>query len=146
MLRKTIITGSIIVLCLSLLTFAGCRHRGHHGGAAFMIDYLSEALDLNESQQAQLDEIKEEMFAKAKEVRAKKRAQHDEFMALIKSEQIDPVQLKAMVAEHRAQMDEVVDMAVDRVVAFHNTLTPEQKEKLATKIEKFHRYKGRRFD
>ena len=146
MLRKTIITGSIIVLSLSLLTFAGCRHRGHHGGAAFMIDYLSEALDLNESQQAQLDEIKEEMFAKAKEVHAKKRAQHDEFMALITSEQIDPVQLKAMVAEHRAQMDEVVDMGIDRVVAFHSTLTPEQKEKLATKIEKFHRFHGRRFD
>ena len=61
MLRKTIIAGSIIVLSLSLLFFTGCRHRGHHGGAAFMIDYMSEALDLNESQQAQLDEIKEEM-------------------------------------------------------------------------------------
>ena len=145
MLRKTIITGSILTLCISLLFFAGCRHRGPHGGAAFMIDYLSEALDLNEGQQAQLDEIKEEMFAKAKEMRAKKRAQHDEFMALITSEQLDPVQVKAMVAEHRAQMDEVVDMAVDRVVAFHSTLTPEQKEKLAAKIEKFHRYHRRGF-
>ena len=146
MIRKTLITGSILALCFSLLFFSGCRHRGHHGGAAFMIDYLSEALDLNESQQAQLDEIKEEMFAKAKEMRAKKRAQHEDLMALIKSEQIDPVQLKAMVAEHRAQMDQVVDMAVDRVVAFHSTLTPEQKEKLATKIEKFHRYHGRGFE
>ena len=111
-----------------------------------MIDYLSEALDLNESQQAQLDEIKAEMFAKAKELHAKKRAQHDEFMALITAEQIDPVQLKTLVAEHRAQMDEVVDLAVDRVVAFHSTLTQEQKEKLAGKIEKFHRYHKRGFE
>ena len=145
MLRKTIIIGSILTLCISLLFFAGCRHRGPHGGAAFMIDYLSEALDLSESQQDQLDEIKEEMFAKVKEMRAKKRAQHDEFMALITSEQLDPAQVKSMVAEHRAQMDEVVDMAVDRVVAFHSTLTPEQKEKLAEKIEKFHRYHKRGF-
>ena len=145
MLRNTIIVGSIIALSLSLLFFTGCRHRGHHGGAEFMIDYMSEALDLNESQQAQLDEIKEEMFTKVKEIKAKKRAQHDEFMALITAEQIDAGQLKTLVAEHRAQMDEVVDMAVDRVVAFHSTLTPEQKEKLAAKIEKFHRYHRRGF-
>ena len=146
MLKKTLITGSIIALSLSLLFFTGCRHGGHHGGAAFMIDYLSEALDLSDSQQAQLDEIKEEMFSKAREMRAKKRAQHDEFMALIKSEQIDAGQLRTLVAEHRAQMDEVVDMAVDRVVAFHSSLTPEQKEKLAAKIEKFHRYHRRGFE
>jgi Spy/CpxP family protein refolding chaperone len=146
MLKKAIITGSIIVLSLSLLTFAGCRHRGHHGGAAFMIDYLSEALDLSETQQAQLDEIKQEMFAQAREMHAEKRARHDEFMALIRSEQIDPAQMRALVAEHRARMDEFVDMAIDRVVAFHSTLTPEQKEKLAGKIEKFHRYHGRGFE
>ena len=146
MLRKTTITVSMIALSLFLLFFTGCRHRGHHSGAEFMIDYMSEALDLNESQQAQLDEIKEEMFAKAREMRAKKSAQHDELMALIKSEQIDAGQLKTLVAEHRAQMDEVVDMAVDRVVAFHSTLTPDQKEKLAAKIEKFHRYHKRGFE
>ena len=140
MLKKTIITGSVVALSLSLLFFAGCRHRGPHGGAAFMIDYLSEALDLNASQQAQLDELKEEMFAKVKELHDNRRARRDEFIALVNSEQIDPVQLKALVAEHRAQMDEVVDMAVDQVVAFHSTLTSEQKQKLAGKIEKFHRF------
>jgi Spy/CpxP family protein refolding chaperone len=146
MLKKAIITGTLIVLSLSLLTVAGCRHRGHHGGAAFMIDYLSEALDLTEIQQAQLDEIKQEMFAKAREMHDEKRARLDEFMALIQSEQIDPAQMKALVAEHRARMDEFVDMAVDRVIVFHSTLSAEQKEKLAGKIEKFHRYHGRGFE
>jgi Spy/CpxP family protein refolding chaperone len=146
MLKKTIIGGSIIVLSLSLLTFAGCRHRGHHGGAAFMIDYLSEALDLTESQQAQLDGIKQEMFARAREMHDERQARHDEFIALITSDQIDPAQMKALVAEHRARMDEIVDMAVDQVISFHRTLTPGQKEKLAAKIEKFHRYHGRGFE
>ena len=51
-----------------------------------------------------------------------------------------------LVAQHRARMDEFVDLAVDRVIAFHSTLTAEQKEKLAGKIEKFHRYHGRGFE
>ena len=146
MLRKTIITGTVIALRLSLLVFSGCRHRGHHGGAEFMIDYMSEALDLTDAQQEQLDEIKEEFFTKAKQLHEEKKAQHDEFMALVQAESIDPVQLKALVAKHRARMDEMVDLAVDRVVAFHATLSAEQKEKLVEKIEKFHRYHGRRFN
>jgi hypothetical protein len=43
--------------------------------------------------------------------------------------------VKAVIAEHRAQMDEAVDLIVDRMVEFHKTLTPEQKEKLVAKIE-----------
>lgn len=145
MVRKTIITGTVVALSLSLLFFAGCRQRGHHRGAEFMIDYMSEALDLTDAQQAQLEEIKEEMFAKAKALHDQKKAQHDEFMALVQAETIDPAQLKTLIARHRAQMDEVVDLAVDRVVAFHSTLSAEQKEKLVEKIEKFHRFHGRGF-
>ena len=145
MVRKTIITGTVIALSLSLLFFAGCRQRGHHKGAEFMIDYMSEALDLTDAQQAQLEDIKDEMFAKAKELHDQKKAQHEEFMTLVQAEAIDPVQLKSMIAGHRAKMDEVVELAVDRVVAFHATLSAEQKEKLVEKIEKFHRFHGTGF-
>ena len=145
MVRKSIITGTVIALSLSLLFFAGCRQRGHHKGAEFMLDYISEALDLTADQQTQLEEIREELFAKAKELHDQKKDQHEQFMALVQAEEIDPVQLKAMIAEQRAKMDEVVELAVDRVVAFHATLSAEQKEKLVEKIEKFHRFHGGRF-
>ena len=146
MVRKTIITGTVIALSLSLLFFSGCRRSGHDKGAEFMIDYMSEALDLTDGQQAQLEDIKAEMFAKAKQLHDDKRAQRDEFMALLQAEAIDPAKLKTMIAGHRAKMDELVDLGVDRVVAFHSTLSAEQKEKLVEKIEKFHRFHGRGFN
>ena len=89
MLRKRIITGTLMALSLSLLVFTGCRQPGHHRGAEFMIDYMSEALDLTDSQQAQLDEIKDELFAKAKRAHPEKRGQRAEVMALLKSEEIE---------------------------------------------------------
>jgi len=146
MVRKTIITSTLAALGLSLLFFAGCRPPGHHGGAEFMIDYMSEALDLTDAQQDQLDEIKQEMFAKAAELHQQKKAQHEEFIALLQAEEIDPARLKTLVARHRAQMDQMVDLAVDRVVAFHATLSAEQKEKLVRKIEKFYRFHGRGYE
>ena len=40
-------------------------------------------------------------------------------------------------------MDEVVDLIVGRMVEFHKTLTPEQKEKLDAKIEIFKKWHHR---
>ena len=49
-------------------------------------------------------------------------------------------ELKSLIARHRVQMDELIDMALERLVAFHKTLTPEQKAKLVKKLEDFDRW------
>jgi Spy/CpxP family protein refolding chaperone len=53
------------------------------------------------------------------------------------------VRVKAVIAERRAQMDEIVDLIVVRLAEFHKTLTPEQKEKLIAKIETFKKWHHR---
>jgi Spy/CpxP family protein refolding chaperone len=108
-----------------------------------MVDYISETLDLNESQQAQLDQIKDDLMAKARQMHADKDSMHSELVAQLRSEEIDQVRVKAVIAEHRAQMDEIVDLIVDRLAEFHKTLTPEQKEKLISKIETFKKWHHR---
>jgi Spy/CpxP family protein refolding chaperone len=108
-----------------------------------MVDYISETLDLNESQQAQLDQIKDELMAKARQMHADKESMHGELVAQLRSEEIDQVRVKAVIAEHRAQMDEIVDLVVLRLAEFHRTLTLEQKEKLIAKIETFKKWHHR---
>ena len=51
------------VLISSLGIFSGCRRHSHAHKAEFMVDYISETLDLAESQKEQLDEIKDELMA-----------------------------------------------------------------------------------
>lgn len=138
MLKKSLAIAFIGIFISGALVFTGCRSHSHLGKAEFMVDYIAETLDLTEEQRAQLDEIKAEFIAKAQEMHAQKEVMHDAFMAELRKAEIDPGNLKDLIAQKRAQMDEMIDLAVARLVEFHKTLSPEQKEKLVTKIEYFH--------
>ena len=130
MVKKGLYILMIGMLISGVALFSGCRRHSHGHKAEFMVDYISETLDLNESQQAQLDQIKDELLAKAQQMHAEKDSMHAELVAQLRSEEIDQVRVKAVIAEHRAQMDEIVDLVVLRMAEFHRTLTPAQKEKL----------------
>jgi len=143
MVKKGLYILLIGMLISGVALFSGCRRHSHGHKAEFMVDYISETLDLNESQQAQLDQIKDELMAKARQMHADKESMHAELVAQLRSEEIDQVRVKAVIAEHRAQMDEIVDLIVVRLAEFHKTLTPEQKEKLISKIETFKKWHHR---
>ena len=145
MVRKASYIVLIAVLFSGLLTFAGCRHHRHPKGAELMMDYMTEVLDLNDVQMETLERIKEEILEKAEQMRADKKATHEEIMTLAGSEVIDKEQLKNAIANHRAQMDEIVNLAVDRFVEFHQMLTSEQKAKLVGKLEKFEKWHHNRW-
>ena len=143
MVKKGLYILLIGMLISGVALFSGCRRHSHGHKAEFMVDYISEALDLNESQQAQLDQIKDELMAKAKGMHADKESLHEELVTQLRSEEIDQVRVKAVVAEHREKMDEIIDLVVVRLAEFHKTLTAEQKEKLIAKIETFKKWHHR---
>jgi protein CpxP len=138
MLKKGLSIAFIGVFILSALIFAGCRSHSHQDKAEFMVDYIAETLDLTDSQRAQLDGIKEEFAVKAREMHAQKEAMYAEFVAELRKEEIDQQRMKELIAQKRAQMDEMINLAVVRLAEFHRTLTPEQREKLVAKLEYFH--------
>ena len=142
MLRKGLYSSLIVLLIAAVAGFSGCRRHSHAHKAEFMVDYVSETLDLTESQQEELNQIKDELMEKARQMHTNKESMREEFMAQLRSEEIDKARLKSMVAEHRVQMDEIIDLMVDRLAEFHKTLTPEQKEKLVAKIETFKKWHG----
>jgi Spy/CpxP family protein refolding chaperone len=143
MVKKGLYILLIGMLISGVAFFSGCRRHSHGHKAEFMVDYISETLDLNESQQAQLDQIKDELMEKAQQMHADKESMHGELVAQLRSEEIDQVRVKAVIAEHRVQMDEIVDLVVLRLSEFHKTLTLEQKEKLISKIETFKKWHHR---
>ena len=143
MLKKGLYFLLIGMLISGVALFSGCRRHSHGHKAEFMVDYISETLDLNESQQAQLDQIKDELMEKAQLMHADKASMHAELVAQLRSAEIDQELVKAKIAEHRAKMDEIVDLIVIRLAEFHKTLTAEQKEKLIAKIETFKKWHHR---
>ncbi len=137
MLRTLTFTVLIAVLGVGSLVFVGCRHPGHQRGAAFMMDYMAEALDLTEAQQTMANSYKDEILAKIKTKHSEKKEMHDELKRQLSGNTIDTVRVKTLIVEHRAGMDDVIDLVVDRIAEFHATLSPEQREKLVSKLEKF---------
>jgi Spy/CpxP family protein refolding chaperone len=138
MLKKGLTIALIGVFISGALIFTGCRSHSHEGKAEFMIDYVAETLDLTDEQRAQLDGIKDEFIAKAKEMHAQKEVMQAAFMAELRKEEINRESLNDLIDQKRAQMDEFINLAMDRLIEFHKTLSAEQREKLVAKIEYFH--------
>jgi len=135
MTKKAIFIPLAVLIAVGLLTFAGCKRHGHHKGAEFMVDYVSEVLDLTDAQRTDLDQIKEEFMAKAEQMHADKGAMKADILAQLEKEEMDAGELQRIAALHRARMDEFIDLGIHRLVEFHKTLTPEQKAKLVQKLE-----------
>ncbi len=136
-LKKSMTVLTIIALG-SMLLFAGCKP--HHSRGAFILDYISEALDLTAEQQSSLEAIKVELEEKIEAMHKDKAEKHSLIKELLISNSIDKETVQQMITEHRSKMDEVIELAVDRLIAFHATLSAEQREKLVTKFEKFEKY------
>ena len=143
MVKKGLYILLIGMLVSGVSMFSGCRRHSHGHKAEFMVDYVSETLDLNESQRAQLDQIKDEIMTKARVMHADKASMREELVAQLRNEEIDQERVNALIAEHRAKIDEMIDLLVVRLAEFHRTLTPEQKEKLIAKIETFKKWHHR---
>ena len=77
---------------------------------------------------------------KAQQMRDGRASMYGEIIAQLRSEEIDQARVMAIIAERRAQMNELIDLLVVRLAEFHKTLTQEQKEKLVAKIETFKKW------
>ena len=146
MVKKGLYISMVALLIAGVAGLSGCRRHSHAHKAEFMVDYITETLDLNESQQAQLNQIKEELLEKAQQMHTNKESMHEELVNQLRSEEIDQALVKAKIAEHRAQMDDIINLVVVRFAEFHKTLTPEQKEKLIAKIETFKKWHGKSWE
>ena len=142
MVKKGLYLSLIAFLLISVAGFAGCRRHSPDQKAEFMVDYVSETLDLNEGQKAYLDQIKDELLEKGVQMRADKATMHSELITQLRSEEIDQGRLKAMVTEHKVKMEELIDLGIEKLAEFHKTLTPEQREKLVAKLESFKKWHG----
>ena len=140
MKKKTVMI--IITLCTFLLIggVAACRH-GHHPGGfdefdlAAATDRIASRLDLTESQKADLEQIAREIAEKAKTMRADHETRRQEMAKLIRQDAIGRDVVDGLIAEKIEHIREMADYAAERLIAFHGTLTPEQRELIAAHIE-----------
>lgn len=152
-MKKTIgIAAAALVVAAGVVTLtgfgAGCRSHGHGHGrdpaevAAFVTDRVDDALDdldATPEQRTRINEVKDRMLQAGLAARGGHRETHETLLAEWKATSPDASKLHALVDARVDAMRALAHQAVDAGIEVHGTLTPEQREKLTRKAERWHR-------
>jgi Spy/CpxP family protein refolding chaperone len=142
---------ALLLLAVGFVTLTGfgggCGHRHGHGRdpaevAAFVTDRVDDALDdldATPEQRTRIHAVKDRLLAAGQQLRAERKATHDALAAEWKSASPDAAKLHALVDARAEEMRALAHQAVDAGVEVHGILTPEQREKVTKKIERWHR-------
>jgi Spy/CpxP family protein refolding chaperone len=135
-----IITGILVVGC-------GRRHffcAKPEERAAMIVKKITSDLDLTKEQVEKVSKIKDEILARTKDLRDEREAVRKEMMDLVKSDKLDKNKLTNFINMREEKIRALKPFFIDKMVEFHILLTPEQRIKLAEKLEKFHNWCGKK--
>lgn len=133
---------AVLAVTAGALLFAGCR--GHHCGwkaspeekAERVAGRLAKELDLNDTQKAKLDGIKNDLLARKGDFSALKEGFHGEVLKQMRAGAVDANQLNLDLEQREAKAKELRALLVAKFAEFHAILGPAQREKLASRVEK----------
>lgn len=126
----------------------GCRSHGWGHGrdparmAGFVTDRVDDLLDdvdATPEQRTRIQAVKDRLLAASAQTRGGHAEAHDALLAEWKSGSPDAARLHALVDARVEEMRALAHQAVDAGVEVHGVLTPEQREKLTRKAERWHR-------
>lgn len=149
MSRKAVIISAAAIFAISLIVYGCGPHRyfkfmkaSPEERAQIIVDRISDELDLNEAQKDTLNKIKGELVTKYKSKKGKFDQMFSTLQSEIRKDKMDENLLKQGMNEMHSDREEMITFAADKLVRFHDVLTPQQRETLANKMgemkKKFH--------
>jgi Spy/CpxP family protein refolding chaperone len=152
-LESNITIAAILVFVLMFVGSCHPRHPRHWYGpsgyrspekrVAWLKEEISERLELDDAQQARLDEITSDIVEKGEEMRAVRTSIRETFISEFSKDEINKENLTRIFSDNKNKIDEMILLFTDRLVEFHQMLRPEQRAKLVAEIEK-HRKRWQR--
>jgi Spy/CpxP family protein refolding chaperone len=123
---------------------AGCHrgpgaHRDPAQVARFVGERVDDALDdvdATAPQREQIHAIADRVLAEGMKLRGDRAALHAELLAAWKAETVDRVRLHAIVDQRIEALRAFAHAAADGAADAHDVLTPEQRAKVARKLER----------
>ncbi|MCJ7772932.1 MAG: Spy/CpxP family protein refolding chaperone, partial [Desulfobacterales bacterium] len=113
--------------------------------AESIVKKITKDLDLNDTQQKQLESAKIDFLEKGREMREAHLSMRKELKEQLSGDKIDQTALHKIYGDNKLKMDGMVSLFTERLAEFHSTLSPEQKTKLVARLEsleKKHRRRG----
>ncbi len=143
-MKKTLVV--VVALAAAFVTLTAFRHAGFgpHGRdparvAAFVKNRVADTLDdvdATPQQRDQINAIVDQVLQKAQAAHQAQPDVHQAFLAAWKAETPDAAQLHQLVDQRIDAMRALAHQAVDAGVQVHGILTPAQRQKITTKLER----------
>lgn len=131
-----------VLILIKGIAFAQHLHKSGEGPEGFIIERISEKLDLTASQKTEVDRIKSEIKQKMEANRPDREGMFSEFSEMFKSDKIDKSKIMEEMNRKEIQREEMKSFMIDKLIEFHSILTPEQRSKAVEFMkemkEKFH--------
>ena len=153
--RAIILIATILSLGVASSAFAHYRHHGygygeHGNGFAKHIERnLTEKLELNETQQAELQQLTESLMTSRKSFRKQRFFDFDEVVTLLESNQLNQQRALEMVRARLAMIESQAQEIIASASGFTDSLTAEQRAELKEIIEQRvsgRQHRNRKFD
>ncbi|HYA88869.1 MAG TPA: Spy/CpxP family protein refolding chaperone [Nitrospirota bacterium] len=132
---KNRITILPVLIAFSALVVTGC-YRTPEQRAEHYVQHMAKELKLDDAQKARLEQIKDEFLALRPWMAGMREETVREASELMRSSEIDKGKLEALKAKNRAQADDMIRFFSAKFTEIHDMLTPEQRDKLVTMLEK----------
>lgn len=137
---SSVVAVFILISAIGGVVWAKKKFRdGPHG---FLMGRIVEKLNLNDNQKAQVEKIKDQIKERMEAKKGNRENIMDEFANEFKKDNLDKSKLSELDQKRTQNEQEMKDFMMDKLIEFHNILTPEQRLKAAeTMLEmknKFH--------
>jgi len=122
--KISLITAGVIVVVGAFSTFHHFKDPEHR--VQWVVDEVTEELELNETQQTKLQELRVEMVATHKAARKKLRDSKSQFRSLFDAATLDQDEAVTLVSTHTQFIDERAPVVVAAFGDFYDSLTTQQ--------------------
>ncbi len=139
---------SLMVFANSAMAFSphsrqGFFHRNSENRSVRMVEHLTEELELDSVQVSTLNQIKDEILVKQKELKVDRQQIFEMMLSEIGKETFDVSKFQVLVDNHASKIKLETGFFVNKLIEFHQMLSPVQRE---TAGEKMKEMKQRRED
>jgi len=125
---------------LTATLLSGCMGHSPEDRANFIVHRIKNELDLNDTQMAKLEGIKNQWLENQKAQKPMREAEANKVIAMVRSDKLDVTALKAMIKDHEDKINDFSPKLLDSLADFHASLTPQQREKMATRMEELKKH------
>jgi protein CpxP len=145
MMKKIIQLAVILFLTASSIFAGGCIKRRilcstPEERADFFVSRIASSLDLTKEQVDKVNKIKDELLARTKTSSGERETTYKELIEMVKNDKLNRDSVENFINKREAKMKELKPFIIDKIVEFHYILTPEQRNKVAEKLDKFFHY------